>query len=105
KTRGYSTNIHCFYCCRWGYKKSNCLTKKWAQKIKARNGNFSTTRFIQVDSNPESTGNIADAAGLACCMILKGSRNCINFKAWHIDSGASDYISNQRSAFIDIRCL
>src|SRR5437667_6755343 len=105
KTRGHSTNICCFYCCRWGHKESDCLTKKRAQKMKARNENFSTAKFIQVDSDPESTGNIADAAGLACCTILEGSQNHINFKAWHIDSGASDHISNQRSAFIDIRHL
>ena len=42
---------------------------------------------------------------MACCTILKGARNHANSKAWHIDSGASDHISNLKSNFVNLKHL
>jgi hypothetical protein len=41
--------------------------------LKTKRGNSSSAKLVQIDSDSESTGNIADAALLVCYMILKSS--------------------------------
>jgi len=80
-----------------------CISKKRDDEARAqiKKGTSATAQYAQV----EIADNIADATAMACCTILKGARNHANSKAWHIDSGASDHISNLKSNFVNLKRL
>src|SRR2546421_8039787 len=81
KSKNYS-GIQCFYCCKRGYRASECNLKKRAEKIQAqmqngKDGNeessasqsTSNVGMAQVDT----IGNIADVTALLCHTSLKAS--------------------------------
>jgi hypothetical protein len=97
-------SIQCYYCCKIGHRASDCRLKKRAREIQQRSKKNNSNRRTTKDY---AAANIADATVLACYTSLAPAKKKDPYfsKAWHIDSGASDHICNNKNAFLKLQLL
>ena len=102
--------MQCYYCCKRGHKATDCKLRERARKAR-RHEQKDNQKKTSKDDAAAATANvavatIADAQIWACYTSIPTAEDDCSFqKAWHLDSGATDYICNDKSAFLRIRRL
>jgi hypothetical protein len=107
KKHSKSKDIVCFYCCRKGHKTPDCRIKQKAEKLqqkRQRYQNYDSSANVSQVEEPRTYAHIADSTILACTTLV-ATKNPDYRHAFHLDSGATDHIANDRRAFSLIRRL
>jgi ribosomal protein L12E/L44/L45/RPP1/RPP2 len=109
KKHSKSNDIVCFYCCKKGHKTPDCRIKQKAeelqQKRQRRQNDDSSANIAQTHvEEPRVYAHIADSTVLACTTLV-ATKNPDYRHAYHLDSGATDHIANDRRSFSCIRRL
>jgi hypothetical protein len=110
-SKSKDSDIQCFYCCKRGHKLPDCKLRERAKKIRVQKGDSKKTPKSDATANIAITEGteptIADAELWACytTIPLVPDQDLAFRKAWHLDSGATDHICNDKAAFTDIKRL
>ncbi len=103
-----SDEIICYYCLKKGHIAPECKTRIKAEKLQRQRQSQSSNSNAHAanthSDEPTVYANIADSTVLACTTLL-ASQDPVYRSAWHLDSGATDHIANDRKAFLQIRRL
>jgi hypothetical protein len=105
--RNSSNDITCYYCLKKGHVAPDCRTKKKAEELqqqRQRQSGGSNANITNSHEEPRAYPHISDSTVLACT-TLTATRNLDYQHSWHLDSGATDHIANDRKTFTQIRRL
>lgn len=112
KSKDKDNSVQCYYCCKRGHKVPDCKLRNRANKIRNRQkGNTKKTSTDEAAVNTaiastEKEPTISDASIWACYTTIRTkSSDTIFQNAWHLDSGATDHICNNKNAFLKIQRL
>ena len=112
KSKNKDSSIQCYYCCKYGHKATDCKLREQAKKIRKSNSKKTSKDEAAVNAAIASTqaaneATIADAEIWACYTTIPttSDQDPIFQKAWHLDSGATDHICNNKKAFLKIQRL
>ena len=105
-------NVQCYYCCKHGHKATNCKLREQAKRIRNKQmDNRKRTSLNNATANTAITTKddtaFSEVSVWACyTTALTAQKQDTSFqKAWHLDSGATDHICNNKAAFQSIRRL
>jgi hypothetical protein len=104
-----SDKILCYYCLKKGHIAPECRTRIKAEKLQQQRqsqSSNSNTRSNAHTANaspnePIVYAQVADSTVLACTTLV-ATQDPEYRRAWHLDSGATDHIVNDRKAFFQI---
>jgi hypothetical protein len=106
--------MQCYYCCKRGHKVPECKLRERAKKLrseqekdsqrKASKDEAAVNIAIATTAEDADEATISDASIFACYTTIPNIQDQDEFfkKAWHLDSGATDHICNNKGAFLDI---
>jgi hypothetical protein len=107
--------MQCYYCCKRGHMITECKLRERARKLcnyylkdkKAPKDDTAVNAAIATTAEDANEATISDASIWACYTSIpkiKEQENSFQ-KAWHLDSGATDHICNDKGHLLDIRRL
>jgi hypothetical protein len=109
--------MQCFYRCKRRHKAPECKLRERARKLSgylqkdsqkwATKDDAAVNAAIATTSKDVDKATISDVSIWACYTTIPKIKDQDDLfqKAWHLDSGATSYICNNKSAFLDIQQL
>ena len=106
--------MQCYYCCKRGHRVTECKLRERARKLqnyrqkeKASKDDAAANVAIATVAEDANEATISDASIYACYTTIPNTKDQDDSfqKAWHLDSGATDHICNNKGAFLNIQQL